>query len=127
MCSVCAEPPLLLACVNAGNEFCALADASERFAINLLTQQQTDIALVFAGLDESMDGLDRFSRGTWYDSASGAPLLTDALVSLDCELISAQTHGTHRLYIGKVVDIKTSPGAPLIYMNRGFAEAQPTG
>lgn len=124
MCSVCAEPPLLLACVNSSNEFCELADASQRFAINLLTQEHVQLALVFAGLAEEDSHKDRFETGRWRAGVSGAPVLEDALVSMDCELDSAFTRGTHRVYIGKVISISTNPGKPLIYVDRAFAEAQ---
>ena len=36
MCSVCADPALLLVCVNLDNEFCTLTDKSGRFAVNIL-------------------------------------------------------------------------------------------
>lgn len=124
MCSVCAEPAIILACVNASNEFCDKADANAQFAINLLTIEHTELSSVFAGLGQETDA-DRFLQGQWQTLETGSPVLSDALVSLDCKLVSANTHGTHRIYIGEVLAVKSRQSAPLIYTNRQYANAVP--
>ena len=122
MCSVCAEPALLLACVNADNEFCAVADAAGHFAVNILGAHQRLHSNVFAGLDEATSA-DRFATaGEWTTLASGAPILSDALVALDCELDTTIARGTHRIFLGRVVDVRTTRGEPLVYSARGYAE-----
>lgn len=120
LCSVCADPALILACVNADNEFCDIADANEQFAVNLLTTSHTELSGVFAGLGDPPED-DRFSAGNWQTLETGSPILVDALVSLDCNLVSAKTHGTHRIYIGEVVALLSNDSAPLIYTNRNYA------
>ncbi len=50
MCSVCADPALLLICVNSDNEFCEMAMHSGRFAVNILPSSCVELAMVFAGL-----------------------------------------------------------------------------
>jgi len=124
MCSVCAEPAIILACVNASNEFCDKADANGQFAINLLTTAHTEISSVFAGLSDDSEA-DRFVHGQWQTLETGSPVLSDALVSLDCTLISAETHGTHRIYIGKVLAVISNESAPLVYTNRQYANTVP--
>ena len=126
MCSVCADPPLILACVNADNEFCAKADSNEHFAVNILSTLHTSLSGVFAGLGESPD-TDRFAIGQWQTLQTGSPILANALVSLDCTLVSATTHGTHRIYIGEVQAILSEESEPLIYTNRRYAHAKPLG
>lgn len=124
MCSVCAEPALLLVCINADNEFCAMADESGSFSINILKDDQTDVSNVFAGLADT-DDADRFTGvGEWTTLTSGAPILTDALVSLDCEVDTTLERGTHRIYLGHVIDVRTTRGNPLIYTARGYAALQ---
>ena len=130
MCSVCAEPPLLLACVNTDNEFDALASRAGAFAVNLLESRQADLAMVFAGLSEApprADGLaaDRFDAGAWGSLETGAPTLDGALVSLDCTVDSTLLRGTHRIWIGRVVAVRTAPGVPLVYTSRAFASTLP--
>ncbi len=119
-CSVCADPALMLACVNADNEFCEVAEAAGHFAINLLPESAEDLALVFAGLGDDPDA-PRFEHGHWTELSTGAPVLTDALVALDCLIDSVELRGSHKVYYGKVVDVRTpSGGVPLLYSNRGF-------
>lgn len=122
MCSVCAEPALILACVNSQNEFCDIADANAHFAVNLLTTSHTRLSGVFAGFGEPPE-TDRFSVGQWQTMQTGSPVLSDALVSLDCTIVSAKTHGTHRIYIGEVVAVLSNQSEPLIYTNRNYASA----
>lgn len=124
MCSVCAEPALILACVNADNEFCTKADSNKQFAVNILSTSHTALSGVFAGLSESPKA-DRFATGQWQTLQTGSPILTNALVSLDCQLVSAETHGTHRIYIGEVLAVQSCESDPLIYTNRQYAHAKP--
>ncbi len=115
----------MLACVNAENEFCALADANEHFAINILATHHTDLSTVFAGLGDDPDA-DRFATGQWTTLKTGSPVLSDALVSLDCELPSAGTlHGTHKIYIGNVIALASNDSAALVYAQRAYAKTTP--
>ena len=125
MCSVCAEPALLLACVNAENEFCDLVDASGRFAVNILKDEQQHLSNVFAGLDDSTSASRFASAGNWTTLRGGSPILTDALVALDCELDTSIARGTHRVFFGHVIDVRTTRGEPLVYTARGYATIAP--
>lgn len=124
MCSVCAEPALLLVCINSDNEFCEMAADSGRFAVNILPRTCVELATVFAGLVEEMSA-NRFDIGDWTRLTTGAPILSDALVALDCTVESSQIHGSHRVFFGKVVDVRTTSGEPLIYTDRRFAVVEP--
>ncbi len=122
MCSVCADPALVLACVNADNEFCGLADANQCFAINVLTLQQIPLSLIFAGIGDTPEH-DRFKHGQWTRLKTGSPILASALIGMDCEIESASTHGSHRIYIGRVIDITNSDGSALVYTQRQYARS----
>jgi flavin reductase (DIM6/NTAB) family NADH-FMN oxidoreductase RutF len=124
MCSVCAEPALLLACVNLDNEFCELADRSGCFAVNILPSHCVELASVFAGLSDQPDQ-SRFDSGSWTQLSTGAPILSNALVALDCRIDTSLVKGTHRVFIGQVVDVRTTHGEPLLYTNRRFAVVEP--
>ena len=134
MCSVCAEPALLLACVNTDNEFDALATEAGAFAVNILESRHVELAMVFAGLSEPLPvpgrgpgggGPTRFDAGAWDALETGAPTLDGALVTLDCALDSSLLRGTHRIWIGRVVAVRTAPGVPLVYTSRAFASTLP--
>jgi len=124
MCSVCADPALLLVCVNMDNEFCQMALDSERFAVNILPSSCMELAMVFAGLVEEKTN-SRFECGDWTRLTTGSPILSNALVGLDCVVESSQVHGSHRVYFGRVVDVRTTSGDPLIYTDRRFAAVEP--
>ena len=124
MCSVCADPALLLVCVNVENEFCTLADQSGVFAVNIIPNDAVDLATVFAGLGGNRDA-SRFDTGKWTSLTTGSPILTNALVALDCQVDSSIVKGSHRVFFGKVVDIRTTSGEPLIYTDRRFAIVHP--
>ncbi len=124
MCSVCADPALLLVCVNLDNEFCTLADQSLRFAVNILSSHCMELAIVFAGLGEHPEQ-SRFETGAWTKLSTGAPILSNALVALDCKVDSSLVKGTHRIFFGKVVDVRTTSGEPLLYTDRRFAVVEP--
>lgn len=124
MCSVCADPALLLVCVNLGNEFCQLAIQSGCFAVNIIPSSAAELASVFAGFGENPDA-SRFSVGDWTKLSTGAPILSNALVALDCQLDSSLVKGSHRVFFGKVVDVRTTSGEPLLYTDRRFAVVQP--
>jgi len=120
MCSVCAEPAMMLACVNAENEFCTLAEASGYFAINLLKHDQQSLSNRFAGLLDPAPE-DRFGKGDWDLLNHQAPVLNDALVSLVCSVDSSVLHGTHRVFFGRVLAANTSDGEALVYSDRAYA------
>lgn len=124
MCSVCADPALLLVCVNLDNEFCEMTLQSGSFAVNIIPSSAADLAAVFAGLGKDPD-TPRFSVGNWTKLSTGAPILTNALVALDCQLDSSLVKGSHRVFFGKVVDVRTTSGEPLLYTDRRFAVVQP--
>ncbi|MBX2886647.1 MAG: flavin reductase family protein [Granulosicoccus sp.] len=124
MCSVCAEPPVVLVCINQDNEFCTAIKSNQVFAVNLLSTEQTDLALVFAGHAENPDQ-DRFLNGSWNTMITGAPSLNSALVTLDCELTAAFPQGTHMIYTGRVVAVCNTDQSPLVYCNRVFSQSSP--
>jgi len=124
MCSVCAEPPVVLICVNQDNEFCAAVSQNQVFAVNLLSTQQTELAMVFAGQSDNPEQ-DRFLSGNWSQLNTGSPILVDALASLDCELTQSLPQGTHMIYTGRVVDVVSSTQSPLVYCNRSFTQSVP--
>lgn len=124
MCSVCADPALLLVCINTENEFCTLADESGFFAVNIIPNDSVALATVFAGLGDNSEA-SRFDTGEWTSLATGSPILANALVALDCQVDSSIVKGSHRVFFGKVVDIRTTSGEPLIYTDRRFAIVHP--
>ncbi|WP_255561451.1 flavin reductase family protein [Pseudohoeflea coraliihabitans] len=118
VCSVSAEPPMLLACINRNaNSFAAIND-SGHFCINVLRGGQYDLAQQFM----KQNGHRRFEGLDWRTLSTGAPSINNALVNFDCEVVNTIEAGSHMVFIGRVVAVKChGEGDPLLYFNGGYA------
>ncbi|PHR59929.1 MAG: hypothetical protein COA43_08150 [Robiginitomaculum sp.] len=119
VCSLCAEPARLLVCINRKGVSYEAIQKSRVFGVNVLEARHADLAKRFAGMVDIQDE-DRFAVGNWVQSATGAPLLDDALVSFDCEIESVIETGTHGILIGNIKSVSVTDGNPLLYLNGGF-------
>ena len=124
VCSVSAAPPQLLVCVNKTASAHDPIGKSGVFAVNVLSTKHIALALRFSGQD-GVDGDARFEdKGNWRTLTTGSPVLGDALVTFDCELVNRVDVGTHTIYIGHIVDVAVSEGSPLIYADGLFLTPQ---
>jgi flavin reductase (DIM6/NTAB) family NADH-FMN oxidoreductase RutF len=78
-----ADPPSLLVCLNRQTGTCAVAAASGRFNVNLLSGDGGPLALHFAGTTGAT-GADKFTASNGYDDPDGLPILTDAALTFCC-------------------------------------------
>ncbi len=118
VCSLSAEPPMLLACVNreAGAHDPTLL--SRVFCVNVLAERHLDLAAQFSS---SARVAERFTTGAWGTLATGAPVLTDALASFDCLLGQTLKADTHTVLVGRVQSVRSDPDqAPLLYAGGAF-------
>ncbi len=122
VCSLCAEPPSLLTCINQKTWVGQLVRDGCAFSVSVLTVNHRVIAEVFAGRS-GLAGGDRFQIGTWINQPARAPMLADALVCFDCTLDRAVPFGTHLILIGTVGQTVVHPGEalPLVYGEGDFA------
>jgi flavin reductase len=104
MCSLSADPPLLLVCLNRQVAAHDMIHASGCFSVNVLNDQQRDVAARFSGT-EGVRGGERFAAGNWGRMHTGAPVLQDATVSFDCALYQAHEVATHTIFIGSVAGV----------------------
>lgn len=117
--SLAAEPPSLLVCVNrSASSHDALIEAGH-FAVNVLREQHSDLCAQFS---QSSRRAERFQNGTWQTLNTGAPVLSDALVSFDCQLEKVVEWNTHSVLLARIVGIALPGEAaePMIYFNSGF-------
>jgi flavin reductase len=118
VCSVSAEPPTMLICVNRRATAERIIAESGAFAINFLTQDQHQIARLFSTSKLSAD--ERFSEGKWVSLVTGAPVLDDAVAAFDCQVEGCHTSGTHHIYIGRVVAAASLDQHALLYRDGSF-------
>ena len=102
--SVCAEPePSLLVCVNRNSSAHDVIDRARFFCVNLLSTDDQELAQRFS-LPEFRSR--RFKQGSWESLVTGAPALTSALASFDCEIMHAFPVHSHTIFVGAVRDLK---------------------
>lgn len=119
-CSVSDNPPTVLVCLNAGNPNNAIFGKSGAFALNALAAHHQALATAFAGLS-GVPAEQRFAIGDWTTLATGAPVLSDAVVSFDCRLTAIQPVSSHFVMFGEVEAMHFGEAGPsLIYLDRGF-------
>lgn len=118
-CSVSADPPLVLACINSRSPACAAVQANGQFRVNVLEIQQRHVADRFAGRPADGAPYD-FSTPGWALDAQGVPVLVDALASFGCRLETAVAAGTHQIFIGRVLDAREAKGTALLYSQRAY-------
>ena len=118
MCSVSAEPPRLLVCVNKSGMSHEMLGKSGVFCVNVLSESQDKIAKGFAGMLGK--AFDRFSLGEWHELATGAPVLAGAAAAFDCRLVQVMDQFSHSIMIGEVVAVTTKTQDPLLYGGRKF-------
>jgi flavin reductase (DIM6/NTAB) family NADH-FMN oxidoreductase RutF len=91
-----------------------------RFGVNLLGKQHEQFAM-----RATPPGADRFAGLDWEPGRGGTPLLTDALATLECEIIAEHPAGDHWIVVGQVSDLRISPRRdPLVFFAGEFASLQ---
>jgi flavin reductase (DIM6/NTAB) family NADH-FMN oxidoreductase RutF len=110
--SVSANPPLVLVCINNAADTGEGIKESQCFAVNVLTSNQQDLSNQFAGGSNQQQ---RFEKTDWKVGVTGAPILNESLMSLDCKVVEKVLAGTHWIIIGEVQECVCRSGEPLLY------------
>lgn len=101
VCSLSADPPQLLACINRQAETYRIVQNSGAFAVNVLASHQQRLAEAFAGT-LAIYGDQRFELAGWSMLKTGSPVLSTCLATFDCRLVEAVPAATHSIFIGRV-------------------------
>ena len=113
-------PPTLLVCVQRKAGAHDLIASLGVFSVNILVADQQDVAELFSG-KSGIKGDERFHGQTWISLTTGAPVLSNALAVLDCELVESHQFSSHTIFIGRVVDGVTRMSAdPLLYFRGDY-------
>src|SRR3954469_13582746 len=120
VCSVSAEPPTVLVCINKLATTHGAVAKSRVFCVNVLRAEDWDLSTAFSG---GQSGENRFKTKDWTRLATGSPVLIDALVSFDCRVVKSLVHGTHTIFLGQVEQILIGQkGKPLLYSDGQYAK-----
>lgn len=117
ICSATTQPPTLVVCINRETAAREAMLKAGGFAVNFLTEGQSDIARQFS---RTSDQDAQFSVGSWHRAASGAPVLEDAAGSFDCLTDTHMDHGAHTIFLGQVQSVNSSGGSGLLYRDGFF-------
>ncbi|NNK78035.1 MAG: flavin reductase family protein [Litoreibacter sp.] len=120
-CSVSADPPTALICLNAGSRIAGLVAANGIFNVNVLPQGATDIAERFAGAHDGAI-IDRFDGIECEGGA--APAIAGATV-LSCRTVQEMHSGSHRIFVGHVHALYGGVERPLTYLNGAYHSVVP--
>lgn len=122
VCSVSADPPRLIACVNRSTRAHALIRQSGTLAVNVLSAGQEFLARRFAGMVSGVQGDERFAEGEWQTGVEGVPVLRGSLAHFTCRVVEATDCGTHCIFLCEVIDVGAAepPESALAYLNRRF-------
>jgi flavin reductase (DIM6/NTAB) family NADH-FMN oxidoreductase RutF len=115
--SVSADPPLVLVCANRSSTTHGIIEAGGVFAVNILASHQQDVSNIFASSEEENS---RLQKVRWSEGATGAPLIHEAVVSLECNVTSSHREGSHTIYVGRVEAVHSTDAKPLLYYNGAY-------
>jgi len=118
VCSVTDTPPTLLICLNRSSSVFEIFEKNKTLCVNTLGGDHEMLSALFGGktpVDE------RFAAACWESGLTGAPRLTDSVVSFDCVVNDSVDVGTHKVLFCRVVAIHESGSQEaLIYYQREY-------
>jgi flavin reductase (DIM6/NTAB) family NADH-FMN oxidoreductase RutF len=120
LCSLSADPPLVLFSAGATSRTRALVDAAGIFAASILGAEHAALFERFAGRDPDHDD-DRFAGLAVAEAVTGAPIFPEAVAWLDCRVVARHPGATYTIFVGEVAAAALGDAAeasPLIYYRR---------
>lgn len=121
--SVSLSPPLIAVCIDRSAATLGLLARSGRFAVNVLSAQQSELSDRFSIKDNEPTRFEGVPLDTV--EAAHSPLLSGAVLHLDCALAATHDAGDHVLCVGEVGVALVHPGAPLVYHASGYHTLSP--
>ena len=110
--SLSLEPPMMLAALDLGSRTLIAVEHAGRFGINVLAGDQAEVARRFSTKDPHPEKWN----GVGWSERAGAPRITNAVIWVACELSDAHEGGDHVIVTGRVTEIETGDGQPLLFL-----------
>lgn len=119
VCSVSADAPALLVCVNRLATTHAVIRRAGFFCVNLLAENDDELARRFS---TPLKRESRFDDRQWTTLVTQAPALVGSLASFDCEVVETLDVQSHTVFIGhvKAVELWRENVVPLVYLDGRF-------
>ncbi|NTZ82987.1 4-hydroxyphenylacetate 3-monooxygenase, reductase component [Burkholderia metallica] len=120
VCSVTDSPPTLLVCLNRSSAMYEVFATNQVLCVNVLEGEHTELARHFSGVT-GVPMSARFEWPIWDRGQHDLPVLRDALVSLQGQVVECKAVGSHSVMFIKLIDIKVREDAEaLVYYGRQF-------
>ena len=116
-CSVSLNPPLILVCIEKTTGSHRAIQESGFFVVNILAAGQDEISERF-----SLPASNKFDGTGHKAGIADVPILTDALVALECHLANAYDGGDHTIFVGEVENLSIKDGNPLVYFHGNYRD-----
>ena len=125
--SLSLDPPLALVCVDQKAGFLGTIQGARKFAINFLAEDQKSTSDWFAG--KGRDAEDQFAEIPHEAGENGAPVITGALATLECETHEELSGGDHIIVVGRVTRIITGEDLrePLLFYAGAYRKMDMNG
>lgn len=115
--SVSLDPPLVLWNLQSNSDVFAVYSGAKNFAINVLAGNQQELSSRYARKGDHLLDPDHFTPG----EHGGAPIIKDALVSLECSLDTVHPGGDHVIIVARVDAMHVRPeGEPLLFYSGAY-------
>jgi len=115
--SVSLAPPLVLWSLARRSASLAAFDAAERYAVNVLSAGQAELARRF-----SRPHADRFAGVGHRLGWSEAPLIDGCVAWIECRHHARHVAGDHVVFIGEVVTVERAKGGALVFHQGRFGQ-----
>ena len=111
LCSLSLDPPLALVCFENHARTLPIVREAGRFAVNVLSARQEELARVFASKLPESEKLD----GVGHRFESGLPIIDGSLAWAICDVRELVPGGDHTIAIGEVTGMGLGHGDPLLW------------
>ena len=119
--SMSLEPALVAIALDHRRFIIPMIEASGRFAVNVLAEDQQWLSDCFAGANVT-PGREAFCGAAWHPGRTGLPLLSGATATLECRVAERIALGDHLVFIGsvEVASVAEFDAPPLLYHRRRY-------
>ena len=119
--SLSLDPPLVLWSPAKSSSRYPFFLAADRFAIHVMGADQKSVCNGFARSGDAFAGLD------WHRGTGNVPLIDGCLSRFECTKVAEHDGGDHTIVIGRVDQVTSQPGAPLMFFGGGYGGFAPQG
>jgi len=118
------SPPLVTVCCSRESITTGLIARGGCFGVNVLAEDQQALSNRFASKKHEHE---RFVGVDYDEAETGAPLLRDCVVNLDCRVVATYDAGDHVIYLGRIEASRHTERRPLVYWSGGYQRLAESG